>query len=115
MKRLYKTATTKDKVTAASTRDISKNLVKVQSSNLWAYNIQLHNSDPTMGNVIIQFKGSHGGPGDIYVYYDVPLKLWRRFIGAPSKGHFFWKYIRDRFQCAKLTGDKQLKQKPKYV
>ena len=63
------------------------------------------------GDLVIQFKGNKGGPGDIYMYFDVPIKLWRQFIGAPSKGHFFWVYIRNNFTYRKLTGDKKTKLK----
>jgi hypothetical protein len=55
----------------------------------------------------MQFKAKNGGPGDIYIYYDVPTKIWQRFVAAPSKGHFMWEYIRNVFTYAKLTGDKR--------
>ena len=59
------------------------------------------------GDLYMQFKGRNGGPGDIYVYYDVPTALYRRLVAAPSKGHFFWQYLRNNFIYAKLTGDKK--------
>lgn len=95
---------------AVSSRDITKDMVRVRSSNVWSYAINVH-KDKKYGDVYVQFKAYRGGPGDIYVYYDVPVTLYRRWVGAPSKGHFFWQYIRDSFQCAKLTGDKKLKRK----
>ena len=60
-----------------------------------------------MGDMLVQFKGPKGGAGDIYLYYDVPVMLYRRWISAPSKGHFFWKYVRNNFSYRKLTGDKK--------
>ena len=61
--------------------------------------------------MLVQFKGNNGGPGDIYIYYDVPNKVWRQFVSAPSKGAYFWRYIRNTFTYAKLTGDKRTKLK----
>lgn len=95
-------------VTAAiSSRDLSKKLQRVKSSNLWSYAFDIKDAKDKFGTMLIQFKGTKGGPGDIYQYFDVPVNLWRRFISAASKGHFFWVYIRNNFQYRKLTGDKR--------
>lgn len=95
-------------VTAAiSSRDLSSKLQRVKSSNLWSYAFDIADRKDRFGTMLIQFKGPKGGPGDIYQYYDVPVNLWRRFISASSKGHFFWVYIRNNFQYRKLTGDKR--------
>ena len=96
---------------AISMRDLTKNLVRVKSSNVWAYAINVRHAGDKMGDVLAQFKGKNGGPGDIYIYYNVPVTLYRRWIGAPSKGHFFWQYIRNNFQYSKLTGDQKGKLK----
>lgn len=88
-----------------SSRDMSKNLVRVKSSNLWSYGITM--KDKKVGDVVIQFKGKNGGPGDVYLYYDVPVKVWQGFLGAPSKGHYFWVNIRNNYWYRKLTGDKK--------
>ena len=88
-----------------STRDFIKKLIRVKSSNLWSYAFQP--KDYNKGDMLIQFKGANGGPDDIYIYYDVPSKLWQKFVAAPSKGHFMWQYIRNVFKYAKLTGDKR--------
>lgn len=92
---------------AISSRDLSKNLVRVKSSNLWAYTISIKDNKSKVGDVLCQFKGKNGGPGDIYMYYDVPVSLWRKWLTAPSKGHFFWQYIRNNFYYRKLTGNKK--------
>lgn len=94
-----------------SSKEITKNMVKVKSSNIWAYCIDIKRSTDKTGNVYVQFKGANGGPDDIYCYFDVPIIIYRRWLGAPSKGHFFWEYIRGKFNFAKLTGDKRTKQK----
>lgn len=86
-------------------------MVRVKSSNIWSYNINIRKDGDSTGDVYVQFKGRDGGPDDIYVYYDVPIKIYRRWHGAPSKGHYFWRYIRDNFQYSKLTGDRKTKLK----
>ena len=92
---------------AISSRDLSKNLIRVKSSNVWSYAINIKDNKAKTGDVICQFKGKNGGPGDIYMYFDVPVKLWRKWVTAPSKGHFFWAYIRNNFYYRKLTGNKR--------
>lgn len=42
-----------------------------------------------VGDLLVQFKDTQGGPGDIYIYYDVPIIVYRRWQSAPSKGHYF--------------------------
>lgn len=99
-------------ITAAiSSKDITRNMVRVKSSNLWGYTINARNTQNGVGDVYVQFKGRNGGPGDVYVYYDVPIKIYKRWAGANSKGHYFWQYIRGKYTFAKLTGDKRTKQK----
>lgn len=88
-------------------RQITDDLVRVRSSNVWSYGIDVDNSDPEVGDVYVQFKGEHGGPGDIYRYYSVPLRIWRRIISYPSKGAAVWKFLRNNFPYSKLTGDRR--------
>lgn len=87
------------------------NLMRVKSSNVWAIGFTVDNAVRNMGNIYVQFKGKNGGPGDTYIYYSVPLTLYRKFISAPSKGAFVWKFLRNNFQYSKLTGDKRGKLK----
>lgn len=96
-------------IAKTTTRDFAKMLQRVKSSNVWSYAFQPKTD--MIGDMLMQFKGAHGGPGDIYIYYDIPSKLWRKLVSAPSKGAFFWKYIRNIFKYAKLTGDKRTKLK----
>jgi len=90
-----------------TTKDFMKKIIRVKSSNIWGYAFQP--KDYNKGNMLIQFKGANGGPDDIYIYYDVPSKLWQKFVAAPSKGHFMWQHIRNVFKYGKLTGDKRTK------
>ena len=96
---------------ASNSRNLAKDLVRVKSSNVWGYNINIKNYGDKTGDVVVQFKDSNGGPGDIYMYFDVPIILYRKWHTAPSKGHFFWKNIRNNFMYRKLTGDKKGKLK----
>lgn len=92
-----------------SSREITKNMIHVKSSNIWAYCIDIKRAEDNVGNVYIQFKGKDGGPDDIYTYFDVPIVVYRKMLNANSKGHFFWQYIRGKYAYAKLTGDKKTK------
>ena len=92
---------------AINTRNLAQNIVRVKSSNVWGYTINVKDRKSKFGDVIVQFKGNNGGPGDIYIYYDVPVLTYRRWHSAPSKGHYFWVYIRNNFRYSKLTGDKR--------
>lgn len=94
---------------AISSRDMTKNMVRVKSSNIWSYGINIKRRGDDTGDVLVQFKGKNGGPDDIYMYYDVPVKVYRQWIGSPSAGHYFWQYIRNNYKYRKLTGDKRTK------
>lgn len=108
----YRDMLMNDIITASITaRDITKNLVRVRSSNVWSYGIDIKKSGDNTGDVYAQFKNKNGGPGDIYIYYDVPVKLYRKWVSSSSKGHYFWKFIRNNFQYSKLTGDRRGKLK----
>lgn len=89
-----------------SSRDATRNLVRVKSSNVWSYGLDIQLGQNT-GDLYVQFKNPSGGPGDVYQYFDFPVKVWKKFITAPSKGHFFWKYVRNNYRYRKLTGDKR--------
>lgn len=90
-----------------TTQDFVKKLARVKSTNVWSYAFQP--KDEQTGDMLMQFKNKNGGPGDIYIYYNIPNTLWRRFSATPSKGRFFWQHIRNVFTYAKLTGDKRTK------
>ena len=95
-------------ITAAiNTKDLANKLVRVKSSNVWAYGMNIRKRGNKIGDVITQFKGTDGGPGDVYIYYDVPIRVYQRWQSAPSKGHFFWQYLRNNYKYSKLTGDKK--------
>lgn len=96
---------------AISTKDMTSKLVRVKSSNIWSYGINVKRYGDKLGDILVQFKGEGGGPGAIYIYYDVPVRVYRRWQSAPSKGHYFWKYIRNIYKYSKLTGDKRGKLK----
>ena len=41
--------------------------------------------------------------GRSYRYFLVPVDCVDRFANAQSKGHFFNKYIRDKYPCREVT------------
>lgn len=92
---------------AINTRNLAQNLVRVRSSNVWAYGMNIRNNGDKTGDLVVQFKNKNGGAGDIYIYYDFPIKVYQRWQSAPSAGHFFWQYIRNNYKYSKLTGDKR--------
>lgn len=91
---------------AFNTAEFSKNLNRVKSSNVWSIGFNIRNRKDPKGDLLVQFKAQNGGPGDVYMFYDVPTTMYRKWQSAPSKGHFFWKYIRNYYKYSKLTGDK---------
>lgn len=98
-------------IMAASARELTENMVRVKSSNIWSYKINVKNMGDDVGDVYVQFKGKNGGAGEIYVFYDVPIKVYQRWVTASSKGHYFWVHIRNKYYYRKLTGDKRTKLK----
>lgn len=94
-----------------SSRDITKSMVRTKSSNIWSYAINVRDTKKDIGDVYVQFKGSRGGPGDIYVLYDVPTRIYRKWMSASSKGSFYWRYLRNNYKYSKITGDKKGKLK----
>ena len=92
---------------AINTRDLSKNLVRVRSSNVWSIGFDIRDKKDKTGSVLVQFKNKNGGPGDIYILYDVPTTVYRKWITAPSKGHYYWQYLRNNYAYSKLTGNKK--------
>lgn len=95
------------KITAAiNTQNLADQLFRVKSSNVWAYRLFMRSRKDKTGDLIVQFKDKNGGGGNVYIYYDVPFTLFRRWQATQSKGHFFWKHIRNYFKYSKLTGDK---------
>lgn len=91
-------------------RQITDHMVRCKSSNVWGYAFDIQ-EDSNEGTLYVQFKSDKGGPGDIYRYYEVPLRIYQRFLSSPSKGHAHWKYIRNNYKYSKLTGDKRGKLK----
>lgn len=92
---------------AINTRDLTSDIVRVKSSNVWGYKFNVKEQGDNTGDLIVQFKGNNGGPGDVYIYYDVPVRVYRRWQSAPSVGHYFWVYIRNNFKYSKLTGNRR--------
>lgn len=96
-------------IQCASSKDLLDTLVRVKSSNIYSYGMDVDNIEDNVGDAVVQFKGKNGQPDDIYMYFDVPIIVFRRWVSAPSKGRYFWRYIRNNYKYRKLTGDKRTK------
>ena len=94
-------------ITAAiNTKNLAQNLIRVRSSNVWAIGFNVRKNGDKVGDLVMQFKNKNGGAGDVYIYYDVDVQVYRRMQSAPSVGHYFWEYVRNNYMYAKLTGNK---------
>ena len=91
---------------AINTRNLAQNLVRCKSSNVWAYGMNIRDKKDKTGDLLMQFKNKNGGPGHLYIYYDVPIVIYRRLQSTPSIGHFFWLNIRNNFNYSKLSGNR---------
>ena len=99
-------------LSSISSKDITRSMVRVKSSNVWAYTINVRDRKDKVGDVYVQFKNDYGGKGDIYVYYNIPITTYRKFVSSSSKGHAVWEYLRNNpGGYSKLTGDKRGKLK----
>lgn len=92
---------------AINTKNLAQNLVRVRSSNVWAVGFNVRNKGDNVGDLLMQFKGKNGGAGDLYIYYMVPVKVYRRLLNSPSVGHFVWTDIRNNYKYSRLTGTKR--------
>lgn len=92
---------------AINTKNLAKNLIRVRSSNVWAYGMNIRKNGDNTGDLVVQFKNKNGGPGELYIFYDVPLKVYQRWQSAPSVGHYFYVNIRNTFKYSHLTGNKR--------
>lgn len=94
-------------ITAAiNTKNLAQNLVRVRSSNVWAIGFNVKNKGDKTGDLVMQFKDKNGGAGPLYIYFDVPVVVYRRMQSQPSVGHFFWLNIRNNYSYSKLSGDR---------
>lgn len=91
---------------AVNTKQLTADIVRCRSSNVWGYKFNVKSPKDKFGDLIMQFKGTQGGPGDLYIYYSVPIQVYRRMQSAPSVGHYFWVYVRNNYKYSKLTGNK---------
>jgi hypothetical protein len=58
---------------------------------------------PFTGDLLIDFKG-----GTRYLFKKVPLSLWEKFQAAESKGAFFAREIKGKFESEKVERPKEV-------
>lgn len=86
----------------AKIRNIVNNMEQIKSSNIWGYGIDTDGKSGR-GNVIVRFRNKKtGGPGQVYVYYNVPLNIYRGWHSAASKGHYLWQHFRDKYVTERI-------------
>ena len=94
-------------ITAAiNTKNLAQNMIRVRSSNVWSIGFNVRKQGDNTGDLVMQFKNKNGGAGDVYIYFDVSIKDYKRLLNAPSVGHQFWVSIRNNHSYSKLSGDK---------
>ena len=103
----YIFGTTVCEITAAiNTKNLAKNLIRVRSSNVWAVGYNVKEGSNRIGDLVMQFKNPNGGGGDTYIYYDVPVQVYRKLVSAASVGHTFWVLVRENYNYSKLSGNR---------
>ena len=103
----YIFGTTVCEITAAiNTKNLAKNLIRVRSSNVWAVGYNVKEGSNKIGDLVMQFKNPNGGGGDTYIYYDVPVQVYRKLVSAASVGHTFWVLVRENYNYSKLSGNR---------
>lgn len=94
-------------VERAPTRDTSQDdllqgqMFAVSSSNVHSIGMRIDAPGQTQGTLMVRFLatregGVRLGPGSLYGYYEVPVRLFREFQHASSKGKFVWDELRVR-------------------
>ena len=74
--------------------------VPVESSNVESFAYDMQNQF-----LYVRFLPSGSGDfanGSMYVYYSVEAEIYQQFLQAPSKGQFVWRFLRDRYDYARL-------------
>lgn len=70
--------------------------ILVESSNINKISFDLSTQD-----LIINFK-----PNNTYKYKNIPYYIWEGLIESESKGKFFHKFIKEKFEYEKLKNEK---------
>ena len=73
--------------------------------NIYGESTAIHSMgyNPDKRVLILTFwKYKQKGPGGTYLYYNVPLEVWKALQLASSKGRYFWYFIRGRFNFRRL-------------
>lgn len=71
-------------------------MIPVESSNVSAFGY-----DEDKNILYVKFLGKDGSDR-LYSYYDVEPDVYSAFMESDSKGQFVWKYLRNRYNYARL-------------
>lgn len=72
-------------------------MIPVESSNVSSFGY-----DDKNGILYVSFHDQGGGNDRMYAYYDVEPDVYSEFMTSDSKGQFVWKYLRNRYEYARL-------------
>jgi hypothetical protein len=72
-------------------------MIPVESSNVSKFGY-----DDTNQILYVAFKDKANGPDRMYAYYDVEPDVYTTFMESDSKGQFVWKYLRNRYEYARI-------------
>ena len=50
---------------AVNTKNLAKDMVRVRSSNVWSYGLNIKDRKDKTGDLLVQFKNKNGGAGDV--------------------------------------------------
>jgi|GEM_PF-306863 hypothetical protein len=72
-------------------------MIPVESSNVSQFGY-----DDKQQILYVGFLDKAGGADRLYAYYDVEPDVYTTFMESDSKGTFVWKYLRNRYEYARL-------------
>lgn len=72
-------------------------MIPVESSNVSKFGY-----DDDKQILYVGFLDKGGGADRLYAYYDVEPDVYTAFMESASKGDFVWKYLRNRYEYARL-------------
>lgn len=62
------------------------------NNSSWIVNAEYYSCDNNFGYMVLYTDSNE------YIFQDMPINVWREFQNADSKGRFYNKYIKSRYQ-----------------
>ncbi len=77
--------------------------VHINRASVISSNIAEAGYDDETRTLEIQFCNKAGEKTGVYRYLNVPPETWNGFLNADSKGRYFRDYIRNQYECHKIS------------